>query len=516
MLQFALEHGPAVGHVLLPLLPLEPLADLGPGLVALGQLHPVPAGAFGVLGGDDLHNLPGLKLVVKAHDAAVDLGPGHGVAHGGVDGVGKVDGGGPGGEVDDLRVGGKDENLVGEEVHLQTADELPGLGVLLVLQQAADPGEGVLGAQFLVLQALLVLPVGRHAVLGHVVHLPGADLHLEGDALLTDDGGVEGLVHVGLGGSDVILKPAQDHFIHVVDAPQDAVAGGNVVHDDPEGVEVKDLAELLVLGVHLPVDGVDVLHPAIDGALDALLFQAGGDLLLDVFHEGGVGSGLAGQLVGDVPIGHGVQVHEGLVLHLPLHPLHAQAVGDGGVDLQGLQGLFPLLAFALVLQGADVVHPVADLNEDHPHILGHGHKHLAQVLHLLLLGGGEVHFGQLGDPLHQVGHGGAEAFGHLLMGGLGVLDGVVEEGRHDGVAVQPQFGHQVGHLQGVGDVGGAVFPQLPLVAVPGEFKGRPDPCPLLGGAVLLDLLVQFLVPGLQFDEGVRRFLRRLLGLCRRE
>ena len=68
----------------------------------------------------------------------------------------------------------------------------PRLGVLLVLQQAADPGEGVLGAQFLVLQALLVFPVGRHAVLGHVVHLPGADLHLEGDALLTDDGGVEG------------------------------------------------------------------------------------------------------------------------------------------------------------------------------------------------------------------------------------------------------------------------------------------------------------------------------------
>lgn len=77
----------------------------------------------------------------------------------------------------------------------------------------------------------------------------------------------------------------------------------------------------------------------------------------------------------------------------------------------------------------------------------------------------------------------------------------------------PSSGHQVGHLQGVGDVGGAVFPQLPLVAVPGEFKGRPDPCPLLGGAVLLDLLVQLLVPGLQLDEGVRRFLRRLLGLA---
>ena len=241
-LEFTLKHGAALGHVLLPLFLLEPLADLGAGLVALGQLHPVTAGALGVLGGDDLHDLAGLELVVKAHDAAVDLGAGHGVADPGVDGVGKVDGGGTGGKGDHVGVGGKDEDFVGEEVHLQGADILFGVGVLLVFQQAADPGKGLLGAQLLLAHALLVLPVGGHAVFGHVVHVPGTDLDLEGDALGADDRGVKGLVHVGLGGADIVLEAAQNGLVHVVDAAQHAVAGGDVVHDDPEGVQVEDLA----------------------------------------------------------------------------------------------------------------------------------------------------------------------------------------------------------------------------------------------------------------------------------
>ena len=80
---------------------------------------------------------------------------------------------------------------------------------MCIRDRLADPLEGLLGAQFVVGKALLVLPVGGDAVLRGVVHLPGADLHLEGDALPADDGGVEGLVAVGLGGGDIVLEPAQ-------------------------------------------------------------------------------------------------------------------------------------------------------------------------------------------------------------------------------------------------------------------------------------------------------------------
>ena len=162
-----------------------------------------------------------------------------------------------------------------------------------------------------------------------------------------------------------------------MDAAQNVVAFGDVVHDDPEGVQVEDLVHGLVLGEHLAVDGVDVLHPAVDGGLDTLLGQSFLDALLDGGHELLVGGGAAEQLVGDLLVAHRVQVLEGKVLQLPLDFLHAQAVSDGGVDLHGLQGLLPLLAGGLVVHGAHVVQPVADLDEDHPDVLGHGHEHLA-------------------------------------------------------------------------------------------------------------------------------------------
>ena len=180
----------------------------------------------------------------------------------------------------------------------------------------------MLAAQLLVGQALLILPVGGHAVFRRLVHLPGTDLHLEGDALPADDRGVEGLVHVGLGCADIVLKAAQHRLEHVVDAAQHVIAAGDVVHDDPEGVQVEDLVQGLVLGVRLPIDGVDVLYPAIDGGVDALLPQALLDLMLDARHKLLVGGGALGQLVLDLFIAHRVQIAQGQVLQLPLQLLH--------------------------------------------------------------------------------------------------------------------------------------------------------------------------------------------------
>ena len=322
VLQLGLEGGPSGGDVLLPALLLEPLADLISGLVGLADLQPVPAGALGGFGGLHLYNVAVVQGIVKGDHPAVHPGSHHAVAHGGVDVIGKVDGGGPGGQALHVAVGGKDEHLVGEHIHLQGADELLRIGVLLALQQLAHPLELVLAAQLLVGQALLILPVGGHAVFRRLVHLPGADLHLEGDALPADDRGVEGLVHVGLGRADIVLKAAQHRLEHVVDAAQHVIAAGDVVHDDPEGVQVEDLVQGLVLGVHLPIDGVDVLYPAIDGGVDALLPQALLDLMLDARHKLLVGGGALGQLVLDLFIAHRVQIAQGQVLQLPLQLLH--------------------------------------------------------------------------------------------------------------------------------------------------------------------------------------------------
>ena len=326
------------------------------------------------------------------------------------------------------------------------------------------------------------------------MHLPGTDLHLEGQAVRADDRGVERLVAVGLGGADIVLEPAQNGLVEVVDDAKDVVAVPHGVDDDPKGEQVEDLVQALVLIEHLPVDGVGVLHPAVDDVLDPQLLQPVVDLDLDAAHEVLVLLVLGLQLGDDLLVADGVQVFEGQVLQFPLDALHTQPVGDGGVDLHGLQRLLLLLLRRLVLHGPHVVEPVGDFDEDHPDVLAHGNEHLPQVLHLLVFFGGVLDAGQLADALHQVGDGGGEEFGHLLVGGGGVLDDVVEEGGLDGLAVQPQLlRHDLGHRQGVDDIGLAALALLVLVGLPREFIGGLDMLEVRGGVVAPDGLYQIFI-----------------------
>jgi len=390
--------------------------------------------------------------VVQRHDAAVHLGRHHVVAHGGVDVIGKVDGRGAGRQVDHVAVGGEHKHLVGEHVYLQGVDEVLRVGALLILQQAAHPLIAALVAA--ALSVLLVLPVGGDAVFRHLVHLLGANLYLKGDAALAHHRGVQALVQIGLGGADIVLEPAQNGLEQVVNDAQHVIAVRHRVHDDTEGEQVEHVVQTLVLGVHLAVDGIGVLHAAIHIAVDIGLVQALGDLVVDGGHKAVVFRGLLVQRVHDLPVADGVQVFQGQVLQLPLHFLHAQPVGNGRIDLQSLKGLLLLLFRSLVLHGAHIVQPVGDLDEDDPDVLGHGQQHFAQIFHLLLGLGGIVDPGQLADPLHQIRHRGGELLGDVLVGGGGVLNGVVEQGRLDGLGVQVQLlRHDLGHSQGMGDEG---------------------------------------------------------------
>ncbi len=109
---------------------------------------------------------------------------------------------------------------------------------------------------------------------------------------------------------------------------------------------------------------------------------------------------------GDLAEGGGVEVFEGKILELPLHALHTEPVGDGGVDLHCLERLLTLLVGGLILHRAHIVRAVGDLDEDDADVLGHGHEHLAQIFHLLLFLARVVDARELGDALDQIGDGG--------------------------------------------------------------------------------------------------------------
>ena len=315
-----------------------------------------------------------------------------------MDGISKVDGRRAGRQGHDLALRREDKDLVVEHIDLEGVDIILRIGVLLRFEQAADPLELFFVAAR---DALLVLPVGRDAVFRRLVHLPGADLHLERNALLTDDGRVQALVHIGLWRGDIVLEAAGDQIEQVVDVAEDVIAVRDGINDDAERIHIVELVDRLVLGLHLAVNGIDVLDAAVDGAMDAHGGQARGDLALDGLHKG-IRLGLMGvEIAHDLVIALGVEVFEAGILQLPFDLLHAEPVGQRRIDVHGLTGLGDLLGRALVLHGTGVVQAVGDLDEDDADVLAHGHEHLAQILHLLLLERGILHARQLCDALDE-------------------------------------------------------------------------------------------------------------------
>ena len=145
----------------------------------------------------------------------------------------------------------------------------------------------------------------------------------------------------------------------------------------------------------------------------------------------------------------GIELLKGALLQLGLHPMDAQAVGQGGVDVHGLLGDASTLGLLEMMQGAHIVQAVGELDQHHPDVLGHGDEHLAKIFSLLVLVGVKLNLRELGDAVHHEGDLMAKELPHLVYGGQGVLHGVMQEPGGDARFVEPQLGEQVGDLDGV-------------------------------------------------------------------
>lgn len=313
--------------------------------------------------------------------------------------------------------------------------------------------------------------MGGNAVLGHLVHLGGADLHFH-RPVAADHGGVQRLIAVRLGQADVVLEAAGDRPEGVVHHGEGPVAPFHVGSEDAQGRHIEDFVEGLLLVAHLAPDAIEMLRPARHLALGearrakAFLEQGHGDRQ-PVFAV----AALAGHLLLDLPVGLGLKHLEGQILQFPFEAADAEPVGQGRIDLAGFAGN-PLLLLRLERpQGAHVVEPVGQLDQHDADVTGHGQKHAAQILGLGLGVVGEMNASQLGDALHQRPHLGAKMGFQLLGAHFGVLDHVVEEtgGNHAGTCADVT--EQIGDGDRMDDVRLAGGSHLTGVELVGEIKG---------------------------------------------
>ena len=118
--------------------------------------------------------------------------------------------------------------------------------------------------------------------------------------------------------------------------------------------------------------------------------------------------GSSGHHLFDLGVPLGVQRGEGQVLQLPFELLDAQAVGQGRVDVECLLRRPALLPVGHDGDRPHVVQPVGQLDDEDTPVVGHGHEHLPDRRSLLRLLRVELEPVQLGDPVDDGRHLGAE------------------------------------------------------------------------------------------------------------
>jgi hypothetical protein len=135
---------------------------------------------------------------------------------------------------------------------------------------------------------------------------------------------------------------------------------------------------------------------------------------------------------------------EGEILELPFERMDAETVRERRVHLECLLRLLHLLLLAEVLDLAQVVQPVGELDQDHPRVLGHRDDQLAVVLRLGLLARLEMDARQLRHALDELGDLVAELGADFVDVGIRVLDDIVEERGGDRLVVEPELGADLG------------------------------------------------------------------------
>ena len=184
----------------------------------------------------------------------------------------------------------------------------------------------------------LVFPVRGDAFFSDAVHFLGADLHFELMAAFADDGGVQGLVAVGAGDGDEVLDAAGHGAPQGVNQAEDRIAGGHVLGDDADGEEIVDLVEGALGALNLLEDGVEALDAPLDARIDVVFAQLLDEGVFDAAQELLALEAARFDRRRHLLEADRIGVAEGQVFKLAAHLAHAEAVGEGRVDVHGLAG----------------------------------------------------------------------------------------------------------------------------------------------------------------------------------
>ncbi len=297
------------------------------------------------------------------------------------------------------------------------------------------------------------------------MHFKRANLHFKGDTLSSYYGSMKGLVHVGLGGGDIVLEAERYGSEHIVNYSQDVIAFHNGVHDYSYRVNVINFLDILALYIYFFINAVNALNSALDDWRRLNVGYPFSNAFFYGFYKAFAFVLFGGQSVFHLFIAVGVEVVKRHVLHFLLNVVHTQSMGYGSVKAHGFKRGFSLFFGRTAGQGAHIVQSVRKLYDNNAYILAHRHKYFADIFGVLLFLCVQGNLTYFGNAVHQQRHVFPEFFLQSIEGGAGIFHNVVEQRRADSVGIHTHFQQNISYRHRVTYIRLSACAGLSLVGV---------------------------------------------------
>ena len=339
------------------------------------------------------------------------------------------------------------------------------------------------------------------------VHLKCPDLDLEGLSVLAYQCGMQGLIHILLRHRDIILEPAGNGLVILMDDTECGIAVHNRFNDYPDRKEIVYLIQSLTLILHLLVDREKVLNTSVDLCIysrfiDISLYfpDDGFDIcftLVLLFRDG----------ILQFLVSLGFEIFKRQVIEFNLDPADAEALCYGAVNVECLTS-DPYLALGrLVLERTHIVKAVGKFDHYDTDVTCHCIEHLTEVLSLHL----KLFIRLVGNPRKRNAlefcHTGyekrnlvSELLTHHRLGYFGIFENVMEKSRTYGLLVHFEFGQDYRNVEGMDDIRLTGFPDLSLVGIVGYRISLFDHCYIIAGMIFADITSKLLVKELGIFE----------------
>ncbi len=259
-----------------------------------------------------------------------------------------------------------------------------------------------------------------------------------------------------------------------VDRTERGVAVLHRVDDDADRHQIEDLVEIAALADHLFVKTPEMLAARGELGLHRDLTEPRVHLTEGLGEIDVAFRRPRRDEVVDLRIALRVQRGKREVFQLLLHLLHAESVRERRIDVEGLLCGAALLLHARRSDRAHVVQAIREFDDQHAHVARHCDEHLAHRRRLLGLARVELESLELRETVHDPRDLGAEPRLDVGDGDLRVLDGVMQQGRHDGHLVKADVGDDLGDRQRMADVELSAHARLVLVGSPCHLVGIRD------------------------------------------